>query len=118
MGGIPHWCFVGAKVVCVSAFDRRLRFWFERHPVVNATYTIRTVRETREGVFLRFQELRNVPWLYSDGPGECQFSVIRFRPVTRISDSEEDGVEAQIMRSKGRSLRDATETREPFKEKA
>ena len=74
---------VGMKVVCVKRGEWSGGSLAECVPAYGEVYTVRTMEDTPEGLFLRLHELSN-PECFGTEP---QFWAVRFRPVeTRKTD--------------------------------
>lgn len=73
---------IGQQVVCIED-----KYWRahcgETTPVKGRIYTIREIEVHKEGVGLRFEEIVNAPFQYSDGLKECAFWRHAFRPVRK-----------------------------------
>jgi hypothetical protein len=93
MSGIPSWCRVGQRVVCINAFEQRAGEPPYSLPVLGFTYTISEGERGKfDGWYLRFKEISNPPH-HSDGI-EPSFYYAWFRPaVAKDNDAE---VEAKL----------------------
>ena len=75
---------VGQVVVCIDDnFNRSAIARGYRFPVLRGVYTIRSMHTLRDGLRLRFHELRNPPlgWKNESGDFECGFHYDKFRPA-------------------------------------
>lgn len=82
---IPAWARVGAKVVlcrAIAGTGKAHEVW----PVVGGVYTIRGVVIDADGCGLHLEEIVNKVDIYSDGVGEVDFKVERFRPIISQAD--------------------------------
>ncbi len=75
---------VGQKVVCIKDSPWKSCTLGEITPQLGCIYTIRSINPGSINlgkIFLRFDEIKNKHFRYSDGFGEAQFISSSFRPV-------------------------------------
>lgn len=102
MSGIPHWAVKGARVVCVDDEPIFGSVWLGDGPREGAVYTIAGVRYLTSGApVIDLVELMRCLEAINEHGGDCGYAVWRFRPL--IEDSDEDGIEARIFRSKAKT---------------
>lgn len=96
---------VGDLVVCIEEEAPGYFIWGETLPRINAIYTVRSVdviRDFKDVVGIRLEEIINLPQSYQDGQQECAFGIWRFRKCRatsieifrQIAANSKQGVEA------------------------
>lgn len=95
MSGIPHWCFVGAKVVCVDDTHPHGYAWCEDAPTVGMTYTVSrvwrypvSIDESDGEIVVELAEIGQRTVASAVWKQDIGYGLYRFRPLV----SQEDDV--------------------------
>lgn len=91
---------VGQQVVCIKRDRWHELLCGETGPVFNGVYRIRGMDSSPPCLSLHFDEIRNPALRYREGPVECSFVALWFRPL--VDKTTDIGFAHEILRKASR----------------